>query len=106
GEALAAGREARRLLLEGAEADAALAGSVSVNFLMLFGYLCGGWLMARSALRAQALLEAGGGDPQFLEAKLTTARFYAEHLLPRVHSLLAAVKAGSGSIMALADEQF
>jgi len=105
GEALAAGREARRLLLEGAEGDPALAGSISVNFLMLCGYLCGGWLMARSALRARALLEAGG-DAQFLEAKLTTARFYAEHLLPRTQSLLAAIRAGSGSIMALSDAQF
>jgi len=105
-DALENGREARRLLLANAEADPALAGSISVNFLMLFGYLCGGWLLARSALRAQALLEAGSGDPQFLEAKLVTARFFGEQLLPRTQALLAAIRAGSASIMALADEQF
>jgi len=106
GEALATGREARRLLLEGAEADPALAGSISVNFLMLCGYLCGGWLMARSALRAQLQLDAGNGDRAFLGAKLVSARFYAEQLLPRTQSLLTAIKAGSASIMALSDEQF
>lgn len=106
GDALAAGRAALRLLLDNAKNDAHLAGSVSVNFMMLFGYLCGGWLMARSALSAQALLDSGNGDPQFLDAKRITANFYAEQLLPRVHALLAAIGSGSKSIMALDDEQF
>lgn len=106
GDALAAGRAALRVLLDNAKNDAHLAGSVSVNFMMLFGYLCGGWLMARSALSAQALLDSGNGDPQFLDAKRITANFYAEQLLPRVHALLAAIGSGSKSIMALDDEQF
>ena len=104
--ALGAGRQALRILLDNAKNDAHLAGSISVNFMMLFGYLCGGWLMARSALSAQALLDAGSGDPQFLKAKQVTADFYAEQLLPRVHALLTAIGSGSRSIMALDDEQF
>ncbi|WP_321356370.1 acyl-CoA dehydrogenase [Pseudomonas extremaustralis] len=104
--ALGAGREALSLLLDNAKRDADWAGSVSVNFLMLFGYLSGGWLMARSAVQAHAQLEAGTGDAEFLKAKGVSARFYAEQLLPRVHALLAAVSAGSASIMALDDEQF
>lgn len=104
--ALGAGRQALLLLLDNAQRDPDWAGSVSVNFLMLFGYLSGGWLMARSDLRAQALLEAGVGDARFLEAKRVSARFYAEQLLPRVHALLAAVSGGSASIMALDEEQF
>jgi hypothetical protein len=72
---------------------------------MLFGYLSGGWLMARSAVQAHAQLEAGTGDAEFLKAKGVSARFYAEQLLP-VYALLAAVSAGSASIMALDDEQF
>ena len=105
-DALCAGRAALRVLLDNAQNDAHLAGSISVNFMMLFGYLSGGWLMARSALSAQALLDSGNGDPQFLGAKLITANFYAEQLLPRVHALLAAIGGGSKSIMALDDEQF
>ncbi|MET4163533.1 hypothetical protein ABIE61_003397 [Marinobacterium sp. MBR-111] len=105
-EALEAGQEARAWLLENAEADPAAAGSVSVHFMMLFGFLCGGWLMGKSALRAQALLEAGNGDPEYLKAKLVTAQFFSEHLLPRTKASLETIRKGSASIMALSEDQF
>jgi alkylation response protein AidB-like acyl-CoA dehydrogenase len=100
------GREARRWLLDHAAEDRSVAGAASVNFLMLYGYLCGGWMMGQSALSARKLLNAGGGDAAFLQAKLVTARFYCEHLLPRVGACLAAVTAGHASMMALAEDQF
>ncbi|AUB80587.1 acyl-CoA dehydrogenase [Candidatus Thiodictyon syntrophicum] len=103
--AVAAGTRARQSLLDGAAADRHLAGSASVNFLMLFGYLCGGWLMVKSAQQAQTMLDAGEGDPQLLTAKLTTTRFFCEHLLPRTGACLASVLAGSESTMALTVEQ-
>jgi len=105
-QSLEHGVKARAWILEQAGSDRDLAGSASFNFLMLFGYLCGGWLMAREALQARALSEAGEGDSSFLGAKMTTARFYCEHLLPRTQSYLAAVLAGSDSIMALTVDQF
>ncbi|MDI3326878.1 acyl-CoA dehydrogenase [Pontibacterium granulatum] len=105
-EALEAGKAAREWLLANAPGDAAAAGSVSVNFMMMFGYICGGWVMGQSALKAQAQLDAGNGDPEFLTAKLATAQFFSEHLLPRVKSNLASIQAGSASIMALAEDQF
>ncbi|MHB0817129.1 acyl-CoA dehydrogenase [Stutzerimonas stutzeri] len=105
-EALDAARQARQHLLDGAADDPALSGSVAFNVLMLLGYLCGGWAMARSALAAATALDAGRGDPMFLEVKLVTARFYAEHLLPRTRALLTSVLAGSESTMALDEEQF
>lgn len=74
--------------------------------MMLMGYLCGGWVMGLSALKASHLLKAGGGDESFLSTKQVTAQFYFEHLLPRTGSYLATVKSGSGSIMALDAEQF
>ena len=73
---------------------------------MLLGYLCGGWLMGQSALKASARLAAGSGDSSFLQAKLVTARFFCEHLLPRTAACLAAVEAGPDSVMALAVDQF
>lgn len=103
--ALDTAQQARQWLLENA-ADKTAPGSVSVHFMMLMGYLCGGWVMARSALKAQSLLEKSEGDPEFLQSKLITARFYSEHLLPRVYSHLATIKAGSHSVMALDEEQF
>jgi len=104
--AVSCGREARAWLLEHAAEDRSIAGSVSVNFMMLLGYLCGGWVMGQSALKAVQMLEAGESDDAFLRAKMLTARFYIEHLLPRVDSCLASVMAGSGSIMSLEVEQF
>lgn len=104
--ALDAGQEARAWLLENASSDAAAAGSVSVQFMMMFGYICGGWIMGQSALKAQASLDAGHGDTAFLQSKLITAQFYSEHLLPRTLGALMAIKVGSGSIMALPEDQF
>ncbi|WP_432696073.1 acyl-CoA dehydrogenase [Marinobacterium sp. YM272] len=105
-EALEAGQAARTWLLENGASDPAAAGSVSVHFMMLFGYLCGGWLMGKSALRAQAQLDVGNGDPEYLKAKLVTAQFFSEHLLPRAKASLETVQKGSASIMALSEEQF
>lgn len=104
--ALNDGRQAQQWLLDNAPLDPHAAGSVSVSFMMLFGYLTGGWLMARSALQAQALLESGSGDAEFLNAKLVTVRFYAEQLLPRTGACVAAVVSGSVATMALPEGQF
>jgi alkylation response protein AidB-like acyl-CoA dehydrogenase len=106
GQALESGREARSWLLDNAAMDRNNAGGASVNFMMLMGFLCGGWVMGRSALKAAQLLEAGGNDVAFLKAKQVTAQFYFEHLLPRVASYLSMVKAGSESMMALEEDQF
>jgi len=77
-----------------------------VNFLMLLGYACGGWIMGISALKASQRLAQGGGDTAFLKAKLVTAKFYCDHLLPRTGACLASVKAGPESMMAMPVEQF
>ena len=79
--------------------------AVSVDYLMLTGFVCGGWQMARAALVAQNKLSAGE-DPVFYEAKLLTARFYTEHVLPKAGALCASIKNGGASIMALTEEQF
>lgn len=103
--ALEAGKDARQWLLDHGD-DPAAPGCVSVHYMMLMGYLCGGWMMARSALKARALLEQQQGDADFLQAKLISARFYSEHLLPRVYSSLVTIKAGSESTMALDEALF
>ena len=104
--AVASGKEARTWLLEHAGQNRNVAGGVSVNFMMLLGYVCGGWMMGQSALKAAHLLGDGGSNESFLRAKLATAQFYTDHLLPRAGSCLATVKAGANSIMALDVEQF
>ena len=87
-----------------AELVNALAGSVP--FLHLAGTALGGWLLARSALVAQKRLGERDGDPAFLEAKLVTARFYAEVILPPALAQLGPLKAAGRTVFALAEEQF
>ena len=79
--------------------------AVSVDYLILTGTVCGGWQMARAAQVAQSKLMLGE-DPAFYEAKLITARFYSEHLLPKAGALLRSIQSGGVSIMALTEEQF
>jgi alkylation response protein AidB-like acyl-CoA dehydrogenase len=79
--------------------------AVSVPFLKLWGTVAGGWMMARAALVAEAKL-AGGGDADFYGAKIITARFYAEHILPQAGGMVSVVTAGSGSVLALSEAQF
>ncbi len=82
---------------------AALAGSF--QYMMLAGYVCGGWQLARAAVRAQAALGATPSDG-FMQAKITTAVFYAEQILPRATSLLTMICAGQSYAGALHLEQF
>jgi 3-(methylthio)propanoyl-CoA dehydrogenase len=87
-----------------AELVNALAGSVP--FLRLAGTALGGWLLARSALMAQTRLGRRDGDPAFLEAKLVTARFYAEVILPPALAQLGPLKAAGRTVFVLSEEQF
>jgi hypothetical protein len=81
-------------------------GAVSVDLLMLAGVVAGGWQMARAGLVARAKLDAGTEEKDFYTAKLISARFFADHLLPRSLAYLASVEAGSHSIMALDEALF
>ncbi|EIU3500566.1 acyl-CoA dehydrogenase C-terminal domain-containing protein [Pseudomonas aeruginosa] len=78
-------------------------GAASVEYLHLFGYTAYAYLWARMAAAALRQREA---DPSFHDGKLATARFYFARTLPRVHSLAAAVEAGSESLYGLEAEQF
>jgi alkylation response protein AidB-like acyl-CoA dehydrogenase len=87
-----------------ASPNAVFAGSVP--YLMLAGNLMAGWQMARALLSAEEQLSAGSGDRAFLEAKVATARFYAEHILGKVPGLRDAIVEGGESVTALALESF
>ena len=67
--------------------------AAATPYLRLCGIVVGGWMLAKSAAAAKAMLEAGEGDAAFLEEKLVTARFYVEQLLPQARALLPAVTA-------------
>ncbi|WP_343743091.1 acyl-CoA dehydrogenase [Herbaspirillum huttiense] len=78
----------------------------SVPYLKMAGVVLGGWQMARAAAIAAAKLKSGEGDGKFYEAKLATARFYAEQILPQALAYRTAIVDGGAAVMALAEEQF
>jgi alkylation response protein AidB-like acyl-CoA dehydrogenase len=78
----------------------------AMSYMRLWGTVAGGWLMARAALAAKADLSAGTGDSDFLRAKIVTACFYGEQILPRAAMFEATAKAGARTLMAMADEAF
>ena len=77
----------------------------SVPYLMLAGNLVAGWQLARSLLVAQELLHKGQ-DEAFMRAKITTAQFYAEHILVKAPGLRDSIVEGAGSVTALALDAF
>ncbi|MBX3641434.1 MAG: acyl-CoA dehydrogenase [Rubrivivax sp.] len=78
----------------------------SVPYLMLAGNVMAGWQLARALLVAETQLKAGEGDAAFLKAKVTTAVFYADHILSRVPGTRDAIVEGADSVTALALESF
>jgi len=62
--------------------------------------------MARAAAIARHRLDAGANDPAFYRAKITTARFFADHFLSQAAGLSEITMHGAAGVMALAEEQF
>ena len=77
----------------------------SVPYLMLAGNLMAGWQLGRALLVAQDAL-AKGEDAAFMQAKITTARFYADHLLSKAPGVRDSIVAGAASVTALPLEAF
>ncbi len=77
----------------------------SVPYLMLAGNLVAGWQMARAYLAAQALA-AQGEDKDFMQAKMATARFYADHILAKAQGQRDSIVEGADSVTAMALEAF
>lgn len=82
------------------------AGAASVDYLMYSGYIVLAYFWAQAAVAAEKKLEAGEGDTVFLQAKLFTARFYFERLLPRTRSLSVTMLSGADNLMDLNEEHF
>ncbi len=105
-EGVAAVRAAAAWIVPANGANPRAAHAVAVSYLTLWGLVTGGWQLGRGALAAQKHLSAGIGDARFLVAKIQTARFYAEALLPKAAGLAQAVTASGDATVALPAEQF
>ena len=83
------------------------AGAGATEYLRMFGLVALGYMWLKMVKVAQTkLAEGANGKTAFYDAKLKTARFYTQKLLPEVNTLATTIAAGAGTLMALDDAQF
>ena len=104
-QAIKIARSVSEFILDNIQKDPNLAGSSSYNFLMMMGYLVGGWIASRNITAAKNSLKETD-DIEFYNAKIISSTFYIEQFLPLVSSFGSAVFHGSESMMSMPDEQF
>lgn len=80
-------------------------GAAAVDYLMFSGYACLGWCWMRMAGVAHAALDREPGNPFYL-AKLDTADFFFQRLLPRCRAHDAAARSGADTLMRMTIEQW
>lgn len=78
----------------------------AVDFQDYSGYVTLAYYWALMAKTALDKLAAGEGDAAFYQAKLKTARFYFQRLLPRTRSLVVTMQSGAGNVMDIAEDEF
>ncbi len=81
-------------------------GAASVDYLMFSGYVTLAYFWAKMAKVAQTQLAAGTGDSEFYQAKVKTARFYFQRILPRAQGHASCLANGATSLMELDAEHF
>jgi hypothetical protein len=106
GAANAALREAIDWVVPAVGGSPRAAHASAVPYLRLWGLVAGGWQLGRAALVAARHLKDGTGDARFMQAKIHTARFYADALLPQAPGFAQTVIHGGDAALLLAAEQF
>jgi hypothetical protein len=96
--------DATKWLIDSFKEDPKQAATGSVHYLRLMGNVCGGWLLTKSAVVAQAKLDAGEGDPTFLKAKINTARFFTEQVMPVSGALANMFTKGYAAVLECEDD--
>ncbi|MEP6389894.1 MAG: acyl-CoA dehydrogenase C-terminal domain-containing protein [Halioglobus sp.] len=82
------------------------AGAAAVDYMMYSGYVTLAYFWARMAVLARQKIEEGEGDVSFYEAKILTARFYFDRLLPRTLAHKEALLSGAENLMDMPDALF
>lgn len=93
-------------LMQNAMANPNNGGAASYSYMNLLGIVSLGWLWLKMARASAAVLANGTGDKAFHEAKLITARFYAERIMPDAGALRRKIETGAETMMALTVDQF
>ncbi len=80
--------------------------AAAVDYLMMAGYVTIAYFWAKAAVAADQAISDGASEPEFYKAKIATADFYFQRIMPRVLAHEAAIKNGVDSMMALDEEHF
>lgn len=75
-------------------------------YLRLFASVVGGYLLAKQATAAEARLASDEGNPDFLKAKISTAKFFIDQLLPGAVALAPTITAGSQTLFEMSEQAF
>lgn len=82
------------------------AGAASVDYLRQFALVALAFMWCKIVQAAQEKLASGEGDKKFLEAKLKTARFFMNRMLPEAEARFRMIQAGSESLMNHTADEF
>jgi hypothetical protein len=93
-------------VMQRAGQDAGAPMSAAFEYMEYSGYACLAWCWARMAVVAHDASQQPDSDKAFLQAKIDTAHFYMERILPRTLALRESMLAPTTSLQALDDEQF
>jgi hypothetical protein len=93
-------------LMQNGMANPLNAGAGAYPYMSLMGTVCLGLMWLRMARASGRALAEGAEDAAFHQAKLTTARFFAERVMPETNALRRKIEAGAESLMALPAEAF
>lgn len=105
-KAIAALEETTKWMLSHAKSNTEALAASAVPYLRIFSTVAGGYMMARMAHAAHQSLFAGGGNADYYNSKLITARFFVEALLPQVYGLTAPVMGGHMTVTQISNDQF
>ena len=72
-----------------------------VNYLMMLGYVFGGWMMIKTASKSVDLKNKNEMDEEFLNAKISSSMIYFSSVLPKIESLSSIILQGDEDILAM-----
>jgi alkylation response protein AidB-like acyl-CoA dehydrogenase len=106
GQSLAHLQQASMWFMQNAMTKPDNAGAGATDYMHLFGLVALGYMWCRIAEAALAKMPKANGQAARYSAKLVTARFFMERMLPETATRLARIQAGAASTMEMPDEQF
>ena len=72
-----------------------------VNYLMMLGYVFGGWMMMKTASRSIDLKNKDEMDEEFLNAKISSSMIYFSSILPKIESLSSIILQGDEDVLSM-----